>query len=613
MGKSVNPDLAKARSQATFDPANLTNYLYGGPEKLRRKRYLPAFVFKELCTEMSLTDLCLIFLGLLTHVSDYLGLTLSIENMAAKEYKEEGFKSTDDMSREEAYEESMRRAVYTNKRVLQLNLQDQEEQYYFREIFVPGANPFALHYVMFKDAINTQGTEDQIQKWLPLAETYAVTGTYAQTELGHGTFLRGLETTAEYDVQREEFILNTPTITSSKFWPGALGKTANVAILNAKLITKGRNCGMQSFWVPLRHLETHQPLPGITVGDIGPKFGYHTSDNGFLQLNRVRIPRENMLMRYSKVLQDGTFVPPENDRLVYVPMTQFRFVVIGRSGWTLAKAVTVATRYSAVRRQSEITPGGGEVQILDFQTQQHKLFTQIASAYAMIIAAKAAKDLYDSAFSKMEKGNLEDLPMLHALTSSMKAFNTWEMATGVEQCRMACGGHGYLLASGIPQMYTDMVSACTYEGENTVMCLQAARFLNKCQEAANKGERLPQLTRFLQTSRLNISSSLDQDVDLNDIIAAYEFRAATVISEANARLNAGLAMGKSQSEAWNYASQLLVKAALAFSHWFTVRALIENMRGAGFDNSTETLLLQLAKLYALDGMLRYSGDFRKVG
>lgn len=39
---------------------------------------------------------------------------------------------------------------------------------------------------------------------------------------------------------------------------------------------------------------------GVTVGDIGNKFGYAGIDNGFLRLNNVRIPRENMLMRYAK-------------------------------------------------------------------------------------------------------------------------------------------------------------------------------------------------------------------------------------------------------------------------------------------------------------------------
>jgi len=41
---------------------------------------------------------------------------------------------------------------------------------------------------------------------------------------------------------------------------------------------------------------------GVTVGDIGPKFGYDTVDNGFLRLDQVRVPRENMLMKNAQVL-----------------------------------------------------------------------------------------------------------------------------------------------------------------------------------------------------------------------------------------------------------------------------------------------------------------------
>lgn len=35
-----------------------------------------------------------------------------------------------------------------------------------------------------------------------------------------GTHLRGLETTATYDPSTQEFILNSPTVTSIKWWPG---------------------------------------------------------------------------------------------------------------------------------------------------------------------------------------------------------------------------------------------------------------------------------------------------------------------------------------------------------------------------------------------------------
>ena len=40
---------------------------------------------------------------------------------------------------------------------------------------------------------------------------------------------------------------------------------------------------------------------GVQVGDIGPKFGYFTMDNGFLRLTNVRIPRDQMLMKYAQV------------------------------------------------------------------------------------------------------------------------------------------------------------------------------------------------------------------------------------------------------------------------------------------------------------------------
>lgn len=69
---------------------------------------------------------------------------------------------------------------------------------------------------MFVPAIKGQGTEEQQQKWLPLAYKMQIIGCYAQTELGHGSNVQGLETTATFDPQTDEFIINSPTLTSSK-------------------------------------------------------------------------------------------------------------------------------------------------------------------------------------------------------------------------------------------------------------------------------------------------------------------------------------------------------------------------------------------------------------
>ena len=43
---------------------------------------------------------------------------------------------------------------------------------------------------MFIPTIERLGTDAQKAKWLPLAMTLNVIGTYAQTEMGHGLFLK---------------------------------------------------------------------------------------------------------------------------------------------------------------------------------------------------------------------------------------------------------------------------------------------------------------------------------------------------------------------------------------------------------------------------------------
>lgn len=53
-----------------------------------------------------------------------------------------------------------------------------------------------------------------------------IIGTYAQTELGHGTFVRGLQTVAVYDDKARQFVVHSPSLESTKWWPGGLGKTA---------------------------------------------------------------------------------------------------------------------------------------------------------------------------------------------------------------------------------------------------------------------------------------------------------------------------------------------------------------------------------------------------
>jgi len=109
---------------------------------------------------------------------------------------------------------------------------------------VQGIYCFGLTYSMFYLAIENLGDDEQAKKWMPLIRDLKMLGCYAQTELGHGSNVPGLETTATFDKTKDEFVLNSPTITSTKFWPGELGKFGGWAVVYAKMIINGKNKGV---------------------------------------------------------------------------------------------------------------------------------------------------------------------------------------------------------------------------------------------------------------------------------------------------------------------------------------------------------------------------------
>ena len=87
--------------------------------------------------------------------------------------------------------------------------------------------------------------------------------------------------------------MHTPTISAAKFWPGELGWTATHAIVFAQAIANGKKLGLLCFMMQVRDPLTNEPMPGIKVGDCGSKFGYHDKDNGWMIMDKVRIPRTN--------------------------------------------------------------------------------------------------------------------------------------------------------------------------------------------------------------------------------------------------------------------------------------------------------------------------------
>jgi len=214
---------------------------------------------------------------------------------------------------------------------------------------------------------------------MPLIKNHKILGCYAQTEIGHGSNVAMLETTATLDKKTDEIVIHSPTITSTKYWPGDLGRFTTHAVVFARLLVDGKDYGTNAFMVQLRDVDTFQRLKGISTGDLGPKFGYISKDNGWATFDQVRIPRTNMLMGVVDLSKAGDFVVKGDPKVLYTTMMLIRTSIIIDCPHLSLSTLLIALRYSAVRRQFATIKGKREERkIIDYQTLQASLTPLLA-------------------------------------------------------------------------------------------------------------------------------------------------------------------------------------------------------------------------------------------
>ncbi|XP_046383473.1 probable peroxisomal acyl-coenzyme A oxidase 1 [Ischnura elegans] len=573
--KKCNEDLDNERKKCTFNPLELTHFLDGGAEKTKERKDRETYFLSD----AELQD----------NVPDHY------------------------LSHADKYRNAVRKSCIIFRKIKELQAQgggvDSYRQLLGGQLggaILKDGNPLTLHYVMFIPTLMSQGTLEQQALWISRAWSLDILGTYAQTELGHGTFIRGLETTATYDPSREEFVLNSPTLTSYKWWPGGLGHTANYAVVVAQLISKGEKYGIHPFVVQLRDENTHMPMPGIVIGEIGTKMGMNATNNGYLGFENVRIPRDNMLMKNAQVLPDGTYIKSPNSKLTYGTMVFVRVVIVQDCATFLSKAVTIATRYSAVRRQSEYVPGEREPQIIDYRTQQYKLFPHLATCFAMKFAAGWIWDMYNNVSSEIEEGDLDKLPELHAMSCCMKAVCSADASWGVEILRLSCGGHGYMTSSNLPSTYGLVTAACTYEGENTVLLLQTARYLMKAYHQASSGQEMTSTVAYLRgqpkLKKRPWANTIDRYVRAFKEVAAGKIVLCAQNIERRSQT-------MSPEDAWNMTSIELTQCSEAHCRAFLVERFAGTVAEGNFSVPLKQTMEHLCELYAVFWMLLRLGDF----
>ncbi|RMD39579.1 hypothetical protein DV735_g5540, partial [Chaetothyriales sp. CBS 134920] len=420
------------------------------------------------------------------------------------------------------------------------------EDYKMADYLMDEMGPYALQFVMFATSIREQCNDEQSKHWLPKLESWDIIGCYAQTELGHGSNVKGIECQAIWDSNTKQFILHSPTLTASKWWNGSLGRTANHAIVVAQLLLPDKkndgifkSFGPHQFIVQVRDMKTHKPLEGIVIGDIGPKYGYPGMDNGYMLFKRFRVPHSALLSRYSGVDPDsGVYIKPQNPAVVYGSLTFVRAQIIMHARLVLARAVTVAVRYLSIRRQfadrDSTDPNAAEEAVLNYPTVQIRILPLLATTYALHYTGNAMYQLYYGTRAEIENsGDFSRLAEMHAASSGLKSRCTMLAADGIETCRRAMGGHGFGGGSGMIALNNEYLSKPTVEGDNWMITQQTARYLIKRMQAvvekpnqASSESVDEQFKQYLSSLNSTTPPSLDILSDDEALVKAFRHRAS---------------------------------------------------------------------------------------
>ncbi|EDW02146.1 probable peroxisomal acyl-coenzyme A oxidase 1 [Drosophila grimshawi] len=582
---TVNADLQKERDGASFNSEEFAAWWAGGPEQLKFKRSVKEYMYKD----------------------------INLDERANFHY----------LSHEDICEFAVKNSINVAKKLRQLQAERNPggSEYWptlYEEPELAGlhlaGNPFGVMYLVVVKALKAQCTAEQYEEFGKRLEQFEVCAAYAQTELGHGTYLRGLETRADFDRDTDEFVLNTPTISAYKWWPGGLGHSANYSLVMAQLYIDNQLKGPHLFYVQVREEGTHEPRPGVHIGEIGKKMGFLGVNNGFLGMKDVRIPRNRLLMRHVQVHRDGTYVKSPVDVLTYFAMVSTRCLIVRIIYVALAATATIATRYSAVRRQSPIDPTLPEVQIIDHVTQQLKVFPEIATSMAHRLCFDYLWDLFNVTSKDIDQGRYERLPELHALSCALKVISSTDATRGTERLRLACGGHGYLTSSNLGNIYAHMSASCTYEGENTVLLLQIGRFLIKSWRAAQKGDPLPPTARYLAEVQRNPEFGAWTG-SWENMTKAMQFAAANKTRLAFQSLSKRLDKGESEEVAASHTGIELTQAAELHGRAFIFHCFITEITGPKSKTRSPSLnrvLEQLLELYLVNMTLNNMSDILRV-
>jgi acyl-CoA oxidase len=368
-------------------------------------------------------------------------------------------------------------------------------------------------------------------------------------------------------------------------------------------------------------------------------------DNGFARFDQVLIPRRNMAMRFAHVNEQGAYSKNKSantdatSKVAYITMMQVRAHIVNEAGKNLALACTMSIRYSAVRRQGFRNDNDKqEVQIIDYRQQQHRLFPLLAASYCFFFTGrkilaqlKALEERMLSGSGTVTKAQVADI---HASSSALKSFTTTVTADGIEDCRKACGGHGFLQSSGLPELSLTYLQSPTVEGDNHMLPQQVVKVLLKIVQTVQSNNEAALAEYDMCDSKYLIEplrSMLSQRKHENKpsctatsrvemrqlpvLLKALQHRSARLLLEVAQQLELSVRAGASAEQAWNDALIQMARMSRAHSLFLLLNNFVSSLETERDRSDSDTgpheiqVLQDLAVLFGLYWIERDMGDF----
>lgn len=473
-----------------------------------------------------------------------------------------------------------------------------------------------VQFGLFGGSVQQLGTEYHHRSYLPKAASCELFGGFAMTEIGHGSNVQALETTAIYDSEHREFIINSPSFSAGKTFIGNAAVDGQVMVVFAQLSVGAANHGVHAFVVPIRD-DRGRPLPGVTIEDNGLKLGLNGVDNGRIWFHSVRIPKTELLNRFAEVTDDGQYrseIKSNHHRF----FTMIGTLVNGRITMALAannmakSAITIAIRYAARRRQF----GGGvqETLLLDYPATQRRLMPLLAIVYALDFAVKRLARIREQSAPTSARS-------IETLAAAIKAYSTWQAVHTIQVCRESCGGEGYMFVNRFATLKADAEIFTTFEGDNTVlMQLVAKNLLGELKDQL-KEMRPGRIARFFLDQRLKalkrkfggLVTDSDSMLTPEHQLSHFRFRESTLLlrcGETFRRMTRPKAM-----DAYSAFSQLqpeLLELAEAYAERQVLESFLQGIAAIS-DQTLQRPLRKLGDLFALYHLEKHKSWFLENG